>query len=117
MRENLEKSMLSIHDRQIADELKRRIKQDLADVELMDFRVYGSRARGDFTPDSDMDVFLEVVSISKEQRLKISEIAWEVGFEMDRVISTFVVTIEQINNGPLAANPILSQIEHEGIRL
>ncbi len=109
--------MLSIHDRKIADELKRGIKQDLADVELIDFRVYGSRARGDFIPDSDMDVFLEVVSVSKEQRLKISEIAWEVGFERDRVISTFVVTVEQKKNGPLAANPILSHIEHEGVSL
>lgn len=106
--------MLSIHDRQIADELKRRIQQE---VEVIDFRVYGSRARGDFTPESDLDVFLEVVSISKEQRLKISEMAWEVGFEMDRVISTFVVTSEQIRIGPIAANPILSQIENEGVRL
>jgi hypothetical protein len=36
---------------------------------------------------------------------------------MDRVISTFVATQDQIAQGPLAANPILEKIANEGIRL
>ena len=106
--------MLSEIDRKTAGEFKKH----LADVvSLLDFRVYGSRARGDSSPESDLDIFIEVDTLSKEQRLRISEIAWEVGFEMDRVISPFVATREQIAHGPLAANPILEKIENEGIRL
>jgi len=106
--------MLSEIDRKTANEFKKRL---IDIVSLLDFRVYGSRVRGDSSPESDLDIFIEVVAISKEQRFRISEIAWEVGFEMDRVISTFVATRAQITHGPLAANPILHKIENEGIRL
>jgi predicted nucleotidyltransferase len=42
-------------DYKIAQELKTRIAQV---AELIDFRVYGSRARGDDDEYSDMDVFV-----------------------------------------------------------
>jgi len=44
---------------------------------------------------------------------KISEIAWEVGFDAGLVISTFVATSSSLKNGPLAANPILLVIDKE----
>ncbi len=50
-------------------------------------------------------------------REKISEIAWEVGFENDVVLSTFVVTVEQLEQGPMGVSPIVWQIEKEGIAL
>jgi predicted nucleotidyltransferase len=85
-------------------------------VQVLDLRVFGSRARGDAAPDSDLDVFIELEELTPELRLRISEIAWEVGFEMDRVIFTVVTTRSELEDGAMGANPLYLDVEREGVR-
>ena len=106
--------MMAPCDQQTALEFKRRAA---ALAPILQFRVFGSRARGDATVGSDLDIFLVVDDIDAALREKISEVAWEVGFENDVVLSTFVVTVEQLEHGPLGVSPIVRQIEREGVRL
>ena len=84
---------------------------------IRQFRVFGSRARGDASAGSDLDVFLVVDRIDPDLRERISEVAWEVGFENDVVLSTFVVTVKQLERGPMGVSPIVRQVEQEGIPL
>jgi len=105
--------MLTTTDRQIAREFRRRLE---AIAPLLDLRVFGSRARGNAAPDSDMDVFIELEEFTPELRQRISEIAWEVGFEMDRVISTVVTTRAELEHGAMGANPLVLNVEQEGVR-
>jgi predicted nucleotidyltransferase len=105
--------MLTKTDRQIAREFQNRLVKI---TPVLDLRVFGSRARGNAAPDSDLDLLIEVAAITPQLRERISEIAWEVGFEWDRVISTIVVTPDQLENGPMGANPLILNIEREGVR-
>lgn len=106
--------MLSATDRNIATTFKRRLRSVSA---VLDMRVYGSRARGDAAPDSDLDIYIELESITPQLRRQISEVAWEVGLEMDRMISTLVVTREQLEHGPMGVNPIILNVQAEGVPL
>jgi predicted nucleotidyltransferase len=103
---------LNAADREVARELRQRLAQR---VKIEDFRVFGSRARGDATPDSDLDIYLVVTELTPVLRRWIDEIAWEVGFERDRVISTLVTTRRGLEQGPFGAQPIVQAIEREGI--
>ena len=96
----------------IAKELKDRLTNV---VPLIDFRVFGSRARGDADEYSDMDVFLEVAFLDKKLKQKISDITWEVGFENFVVISILIFTREEIENSPLRSSPIVRNIMEEGV--
>lgn len=106
--------MMASDDRRIALEFKQRLGT-LARV--LELRAFGSRARGDAAAGSDLDIFLVVDRIDADLREKISELAWEVGFENNVVLCTFVVTVEQLKYGPVGVSPIIRQIEKEGVRL
>jgi len=77
--------------------------------------VYSARARGDASVDSYLDVFIELGELTPQLRRQISDIAWEIGFDEDVVISTFVASSQSLINSPLSANPILKVIQTEGI--
>ena len=55
--------MLSQVDRKIVREFRRRLE---AIVPVLDLRVFGSRARGEATFGSDLDVFIEVEQLSSD---------------------------------------------------
>ncbi|MBI5696094.1 MAG: nucleotidyltransferase domain-containing protein [Nitrospirae bacterium] len=101
-------------DLKVAEALKRKLSEA---VDLVDFKVFGSRARGDADEYSDMDVFVEVESIDRELEKKISEISWEVGFENEVVISVLTFTRDELENSPLRASPIVQCIAEEGVRV
>jgi predicted nucleotidyltransferase len=101
-------------DMKIAEELKKRLSEI---APLIDFKVFGSRARGDSEEYSDMDVFLEVESIDKDLKEKISGIIWEVGFNNHLVISSLIFTRDEVENSPLRVSPIIKSINIEGIRI
>ncbi len=103
---------LNVTDREIAGLLRQRLAQG---AKIEDFRVFGSRVRGEATPESDLDVYIVVTDLTPVLRRWIDEIAWEVGFDNDRVSSTLVTTRRGLEQGPFGAQPVVQTIEREGI--
>jgi predicted nucleotidyltransferase len=99
--------MLSVKDARIA----RKVKQRLAEITpVKRLVVYGSRARGNPTKYSDLDLYIELnTKIDPTLRRKIREIAWEVSLDSDVVITTLVASER------LKGQPILKAIKAEGI--
>ena len=98
--------MLSRIDARIARKVKRRLLKVAPVKRLM---VYGSRARGDAAPDSDLDLYIEGPTVTPDMRRKISVIAWEVSLETGIVISTLIYSKQ------LAGQPIIKAIEMDGV--
>lgn len=105
--------MLTPQDQDLAQKFQSCLTQAIPIIEL---RVFGSRALGTATEESDIDFFIIVETITPALRQRISEIAWEVGFELDRIISTIVATPTQIDEA-LGVSPLFDHIQRQGIRI
>ncbi len=101
-------------DYEIAKELKEKLSEV---VQLVDFKVFGSRAKGNADEYSDLDIFIEVERLDKTLEEKINEIAWKVGFEHSVFISPLIFTRNEIENSPLRAAPIVKNITEEGVTI
>lgn len=99
--------MLSEKDARIARKVKRRLAE-IAPVRRL--VVYGSRARGNPTQYSDLDLYIELdAPLNSKLRNMIREIAWEISLDSGVVISTLVASDR------LSGQPIVKAIETEGI--
>jgi len=101
-------------DFEIAKKLKDKI---IETAQLVDFKVFGSRAKGVADEYSDLDIFIVVEQLDKVLEEKINEIAWEIGFEYSVYISPLIFTRNELENTPLRAAPIVKNISREGVRI
>ena len=106
--------MISPFDRSLAEELRNLIT---ARTPLVDFRVFGSRARGDAADDSDMDVFIEVENLDRMAKRMISDIVWDFSIDRGIVISPLFFSRSEIEDSPMRSSFIVEAIMKEGVRI
>jgi len=100
-------------------EVLRHLKHSLEGrVQLSKMILFGSRARGDAEPDSDMDVLVVLDGpVSKQSQRIVSDKAWEVGFEAGIVVVPIVVSRERWEKGPERASLLAMAVREEGVSI
>lgn len=76
---------------------------------------FGSRTRGAATVESDLDVCVVVNRLDDETDSAIMNIAWQVGFEHDLIISTITYSQEEFEKGPCSESTLVQTVLTEGI--
>mgnify|MGYP001828882328 FL=1 len=104
--------MMSKEDRKILKEFSGRVRDRFSDARLWDF---GSRARGKATWESDFDIFIVLNEVDQKIDRWIRDIAWEVGFKNERVITTVLLDKVQFEHGPMSESTIVDNVLREGI--
>ena len=105
--------MIRDSDRILIERFKRLLIEH--GVPLYKTIVFGSRARGDAEPDSDLDVLVLVEHLTPATRRTISHCAWKVGFEAGILIQTVVMTREQVEHGPEQSSLLMLAVKEEGV--
>lgn len=76
---------------------------------------FGSYARDTATGESDLDICVVIPGLRPDDRLAVSDMAWEIGFNHDLHLSTIVVSEDDFERGPVSASPLINAIRSEGI--
>ncbi len=84
---------------------------------LLDFRIFGSKVRGAATPDSDIDIMIELEETNPAIESEIDDLVFETNLTFDCFITTIIFSKKELAEGPLGESPIYKVIEKEGVRV
>ncbi len=104
--------MISEEDRKILNEFSSRVRRRFPGAKIW---ALGSRARGTATWESDLDTCIVLERVNEAIDRQIRDIAWEVGFENDRVITTVLLDSEAFERGPMSESTLVGNILQEGV--
>ncbi|MBM3703292.1 MAG: hypothetical protein FJW63_10005, partial [Actinobacteria bacterium] len=87
LKKNEEKAL-----RVLKDELSR-------NFDVINLRVFGSKVRGEDTPESDIDVMIELDEYNPDIKSQIYDIIFDINLENDTFISATIFTKKEIEEG------------------
>lgn len=94
----------------------RTLKESLAgQYPLLDFRIFGSKIRGDDSDQSDIDVMIELPESNPEIESEIYDFVYDINLQNDCLISVVIFGKDEIEQGPLSESPIYKTIMREGV--
>jgi len=102
-------------DEQLTGSFKRRLER--ARVPFSTILVFGSRARGDASPESDLDVLVVIDEPAPWIRRAIGDAAWEVGFDAGVVLAPVVVTRDEFECSPFSESMFVKNVLKDGIAI
>lgn len=85
--------------------------------EISDLYLFGSRARGDWRPDSDFDLLVIVPERTQELVDKLYDVVVRVNIETGLLISLKIFTAEQYHRLAAIPTPFFANVNADGVRL
>jgi predicted nucleotidyltransferase len=84
---------------------------------VLDLRIYGSKAKGTDVQGSDIDIMIVLEDHSPAIESEIDDLIFDINLKYDCLISALYFGRNELEFGPLAESPIYKKIIQEGVRL
>lgn len=84
---------------------------------LLDFRIFGSKIRGESTLESDIDVMIILEKTNPKIESKIDDTVFRINLEYDCFISTIIFNHKELKEGPLEESPLYKSVKKEGVSI
>jgi len=101
-------------DRDVAAQFASKVRLRFPEAKIW---LFGSRARGEASPESDMDACVLLGTKDAQKESEIQRIAWETGFDNGLVVTALCYSGDEFFHGPRTSSPLTKSILAEGIPL
>ena len=106
---------LNHYERKVIKSFVKEIREKLGD-DILDIRLFGSKARGDFQEDSDVDVFI-LIKKKGEVREAIGDIAADYFFETNVPLAPVVYSLFEYKKNEELGSLFFENVKKEGTTL
>ena len=97
-------------------EALRKLKETLTrDFRLVELRLFGSKARGDSAPESDIDVLIVLEELNREIRKQVSALCSDLSIDHHVVIAPILYSLAEFTSSHTRITPFYRNVEHEGV--
>ncbi|MBI5874486.1 MAG: nucleotidyltransferase domain-containing protein [Deltaproteobacteria bacterium] len=103
-------------EKNVVEEFAKQVRTALGE-NLIDMEIFGSKVRGDFTGDSDIDILVVVKERTLDSMDRIAEITADLNIEYNLSISPVIFSEYEYKVNEDMASPFVLSIEAEGVRL
>jgi len=103
---------MTLEEKAALGELKRVLREQHGVTSVL---VYGSKARGDDSPDSDIDVMIVLDNHTPRIEAAVDELVYDINLDHDCLISVVIFGRRELEEGPLAESPLYKRILAEGV--
>ncbi len=107
---------LTRSEKEALDLLIRKLKSTLNE-QLIKIQLFGSKIRGDFREDSDIDLLIVVRERNQAVLDIIAEISLDVDLKYDPKISLIIFSVDEYEQNKVWGTPFIKSIEREGVLL
>lgn len=84
---------------------------------LLDLRLFGSYARGDWGPDSDVDVLVVILELSRAEQREVFDLGYDVSMELQVPLAPLALSSEEYALLRSRELRIVREIDRDGVRL
>jgi antitoxin ChpS len=104
------------NDREAVRKFAAKVREQLGG-QLIALKLFGSKARGEDAPESDIDILVEVEQATSAIEDAVLDSAFEVNLAHDVYISPRVIGRAVFENPVWSATPFIRSLEREGVLL
>jgi predicted nucleotidyltransferase len=107
---------LSQKEKKVIESFARDLRTQLGD-QIISIRLFGSKTRGDFNEDSDIDVLVLIKRKNERVRKKVAEILTDYLLEYDLPLSPVLYDLYEYEKNMEVGSFFFKEVEKEGILL